>query len=252
MTRSPGRPRVSAVLTSMLTALALGLALLAVSVAPAQAAPDLRQPFTRELVQRGDVDADPYQIEHVYEVQIRLHRLGFLDVSPTGTFGPKTEQAVRDFQAARGLRVTGRVDARTWVPLIRRSTWGKKQAPAACRDRGWHMCYDRKRHQASLYRNGRLHNSWLVRGGGYGTQTRTGDFEVQWRSKHHVSRAFDAPMPFAQFFSGGQALHGSRLMMNPFEGHSHGCVNFWVEDALQLWNLTHDKRLFVHVYGEWD
>jgi hypothetical protein len=29
-------------------------------------------------------------------------------------------------------------------------------------------------------------------------------------------------------------------------------VNFWVEDARQLWNLTHDKRLFVHVYGAWD
>jgi hypothetical protein len=25
-----------------------------------------------------------------------------------------------------------------------------------------------------------------------------------------------------------------------------------VEDARQLWNLTHDKRLFVHVYGAWD
>lgn len=252
MTRSPDTPRWGAFLIATLTTLALGVGLLMVSAAPAQAGPDLRQPFTRELVQRGDVDADPYKIEHVYEVQIRLRRLGFLAASPTGTFGPQTELAVRRFQESRGLRATGRVDARTWVPLIRRSTWGKKLLPQSCRERGWHLCYDRKRHQASLYRNGRLHNSWLVRGGSYGTQTRTGDFEVQWRSKNHVSRAFDAPMPFAQFFSGGQALHGSRLMMDPFEGHSHGCVNFWVEDARQLWNLTHDKRLFVHVYGEWD
>jgi hypothetical protein len=41
-------------------------------------------------------------------------------------------------------------------------------------------------------------------------------------------------------------------MRNPYEGHSHGCVNFWVVDARQLWNLTHDKKLFVHVYGPWD
>ncbi|MGN6576653.1 MAG: L,D-transpeptidase, partial [Nocardioides sp.] len=54
-----------------------------------------------------------------------------------------------------------------------------------------------------------------------------------------------------QFFSGGQALHGSRLMMNPFIGHSHGCVNFWVEDARQLWNLTADGPLRVRVYGAW-
>jgi hypothetical protein len=59
-------------------------------------------------------------------------------------------------------------------------------------------------------------------------------------------------MPYSQFFSGGQALHGSRNMMDPYEGHSHGCVNFWVEDARQLWNLTHDKTLHVHVYGAWD
>jgi hypothetical protein len=58
-------------------------------------------------------------------------------------------------------------------------------------------------------------------------------------------------MPYSQFFSGGQALHGSRLMMNPFVGHSHGCVNFWVEDARQLWNLTADGPLRVRVYGAW-
>jgi lipoprotein-anchoring transpeptidase ErfK/SrfK len=115
------------------------------------------------------------------------------------------------------------------------------------------VCYDRRRHQASLYHHGRLHNSWLVRGGSYSTQTRTGNFQVQWRSKRHRSRTFGgAPMPYSQFFSGGQALHGSRNMMDPYQGHSHGCVNFWVEDARQLWNLTHDKRLFVHVYGAWD
>jgi hypothetical protein len=40
-------------------------------------------------------------------------------------------------------------------------------------------------------------------------------------------------------------------MMDPFSGHSHGCVNFYVEDARQLWSMTHDKTLRVHVYGRW-
>ena len=59
-------------------------------------------------------------------------------------------------------------------------------------------------------------------------------------------------MPYSQFFDGGEALHGSRLMMDPFVDHSHGCVNFYVEDARQLWNITYDKRLWVTVYGAWD
>ena len=58
-------------------------------------------------------------------------------------------------------------------------------------------------------------------------------------------------MPYSQFFSGGQAIHGSRYMMTPFKGHSGGCVNLYTEDARQLWNLTHDRRLHVHVYGAW-
>jgi hypothetical protein len=29
-------------------------------------------------------------------------------------------------------------------------------------------------------------------------------------------------------------------------------VNFWTEDARQLWRLTSTKRLWVHVYGAWD
>lgn len=246
-------PPIARMLSSTLVAVLLALGMTAVSAAPAEAGPDLSQPFTREPVKRGDVDADQYTIEHVFEVQIRLRRLGHFTAAPNGVFGPRTERAVKSFQKARRLRVTGRVEARTWAQLIRLSTFGKAGVPAACENPGWHVCYSRPLHQASLYHDGKLHNSWLVRGGSYDAQTRTGDFTVQWRSERHRSRAFDnAPMPYSQFFSGGQALHGSRNMMNPYVGHSHGCVNFWVEDARQLWNLTHDKKLGVHVYGAWD
>jgi hypothetical protein len=240
--------RVVAVASTLLT----GLAVAVVPAVPAQAAVDLTAPFSREPVRPGDVDADQWHIEHVYEVQIRLRRLGLFDARPNGTFGSKTERAVRRFQRQQGLRVTGRVNAPTWVPLIKRSLRGRAAVPAQCQSPGWHVCYDRWWRQASLYHNGVMLNSWLVRGGAYDAQTRTGDFTVQWRSENHRSRTFGgAPMPYSQFFSGGQALHGSRNMMNPYVGHSHGCVNFWVEDARQLWNLTSDKALHVHVYGAW-
>ncbi|HEX2894182.1 MAG TPA: L,D-transpeptidase family protein [Marmoricola sp.] len=239
--------------------LALLLAVLAV-LAPSYLAPpalasesfSLRDPFSRETVRPGAVDTDPYHIAHVYEVQRRLQRLGLFRATPNGRFGPATTAAVRAFQRRNGLRATGIVDQRTWRPLIRQSVRGRSAVPRACRSAGWHACYDRSWHQVNLYRDGTMLNSWLVRGGAASTPTLTGTYRVYWRHIDHVSTIFDdAPMPYAQFFHGGQALHGSRLMMDPYVGHSHGCVNFWTEDAQQLWALTSSRTLWVHVYGHW-
>lgn len=212
----------------------------------------LRDRFSREVVRRGDAGLDPYHIDHVYEVQHRLRRLGLLGATPNGRFGPKTEAAVKRFQKRNGLRQTGVVGYRTWRPLIRQTVRGRGAVPRGCKAGGWHACYDRSWHQVNLYHDGRLQNSWFVRGGAAGTPTRTGTFRVYYRDIDHVSSTFDnAPMPYSQFFNGGQALHGSRLMMDPYVGHSHGCVNFWTEDARQLWNLTATRTLWVHVYGRW-
>ncbi|HET6627304.1 MAG TPA: L,D-transpeptidase family protein [Nocardioidaceae bacterium] len=242
-------------LWSLVAVMALGLGLTLVVSAPAEARPGwtMSSPFAREIVRPGDVDRDPYRIEHVYELQYRLKWAGLFRATPNGVFGPKTERAVKRFQARHGLKRTGRADYRVWKPLIRQTVRGKRAVPRVCKSAGWHTCYDRRRHQVNLYRNGRLRNSWLVRGGARSVATRTGTFRVQWRDIDHTSGAYGgAPMPYSQFFSGGQALHGSRYMMDPFVGHSHGCVNFWVEDAKQLWDMTHDKNLWVHVYGAWD
>ena len=242
-------------LLSFVAVMALSLGLTTVISAPAEAKVDwtMKSPFAREIVRPGDVDRDQYNIEHVYELQYRLKWVGLLGATPNGVFGPRTERAVKRFQKRLDVRQTGVAGHRVWKRLIKRTVRGERAVPKVCKTVGWHTCYDRKRHQVNLYKNGRLLNSWLVRGGGYDRQTRTGDFRVQWRDIDHTSNAYDdAPMPYSQFFSGGQALHGSRNMMDPYVGHSHGCVNFWVEDARQLWKLTYDKLLRVHVYGAWD
>lgn len=62
----------------------------------------------------------------VADVQKRLHELGY---SPSGleaemqesSFGEATEAAIREFQAARGLRPDGRVDEVTWRELVEAS-----------------------------------------------------------------------------------------------------------------------------------
>jgi hypothetical protein len=234
-------------------AMTLGLTATITSTAQAETKWSMKSPFAREVVRPGDVDKDTYNIEHVYELQYRLKWAGVFTATPNGVFGPQTERAVKQFQKRLGYKRTGIVGHRLWKSLIKRTVRGKAAVPEACKNTGWHACYDRKRHQVNLYRGGTLLNSWLVRGGDYNMKTRTGTFQVQWRDIDHTSHTYGgAPMPYSQFFSGGQALHGSRFMMDPFEGHSHGCVNFFVEDARQLWNMTFDKLLWVHVYGAWD
>jgi hypothetical protein len=207
--------------------------------------------FARELVKFRQRDRSPYRIEHVTELQWRLKREGKFRFRPNGRYGTATRAGVKRFQRRHDLRVSGNANKATWRVLLKRSNKNMRGARRRCRGSGWHVCYDRRNHQTTLWRNGRLWNSWLVRGGSSAHKTRTGTFTVFRRDKDHRSNLFGSPMPYSQFFSGGQALHGSRNMMDPYEGHSHGCVNMFVEDARQLWSLTHDRRLRVHVYGRW-
>ncbi len=56
------------------------------------------------VLQRGLVNDD------VLNMQNRLVELGYLNVTPDGTFGPKTEEAIKSAQAAFGMEVNGIAD----------------------------------------------------------------------------------------------------------------------------------------------
>ena len=214
---------------------------------------DMHWPFAREVVRFKDRDVDPRHIEHVTELQYRLRWVGAYRGPITGHFDVKLRDAVRRYQKRMGLEVTGVAYHRVWHKLIPQTVKARRLIPHQCRNGGgWHICYDRYRHQVTLWVNGRLRNSWLVRGGDRGYETRTGDFHVYLRDKDHVSGIYGTPMPYSQFFSGGQAFHGSAFMTDPWQDHSHGCVNMYIEDARQLWKLTSKNRLKVRVYGAWD
>lgn len=59
-----------------------------------------------------------YRGPYVGEAQYALHRLGYYDEDNAGEFTPETEQAVKSFQAAKGLPADGVVNAATWLALI--------------------------------------------------------------------------------------------------------------------------------------
>lgn len=221
--------------------------------APARTAVDptwsLTSPLARETVRRGARDVDVHHIAHVRELQRRLARLGLYRSTIDGSYGRLTARAMRTFKRQVGLPVTTTVGHAAWAKLIRHTTHLK--VPQRCRAKGWHMCLDRFHHEATLFHGGTLYNFFLVRMGSSSTPTRLGTHAVYWRDVDHVSTLYYTPMPYSQFFDGGQALHGSVLMMDPYVGHSHGCVNFYIEDARQLWRLTSSRRLVVTVHGAW-
>jgi lipoprotein-anchoring transpeptidase ErfK/SrfK len=74
--------------------------------------------------------------------------------------------------------------------------------------------------------NGAIRRTLQVRFGSQFTPTREGSFRVYRKSVNHVSSLYHTPMPYAMFFSGGQAVHYSPDFARVgYAGASHGCVN---------------------------
>ena len=71
------------------------------------------------LLKKGDNNED------VKKLQVRL------GIEPIGNFGPKTEEAVKAFQAANGLTADGVVGDGTWSKLFPQSTSTSAPAPTA-------------------------------------------------------------------------------------------------------------------------
>ncbi|MGW4909669.1 L,D-transpeptidase family protein [Streptomyces sp. NPDC004270] len=180
----------------------------------------------------------------VRELQARLRQVAWLSDGPTGTYDDLTAQAVSGFQGKRGLPQTGETDAVTWQRL-RRMTHapGKWELylmggqPAAAPDprclTGRVLCISKTSRTLRWMVDGRTVSTMSVRFGAQYTPTREGVFHIYWKSLHHVSTLYHSPMPYAMFFSGGQAVHYSYdFAARGYAGGSHGCVNVRDEAAI--------------------
>ncbi|MET9994944.1 L,D-transpeptidase family protein [Streptomyces mutabilis] len=180
----------------------------------------------------------------VRELQARLRQVEWLVDGPTGTYDDLTERAVRGFQGKRGLPRTGRTDTVTWQRLLGMTREpGKWELylmggqPAAAPDprclTGRVLCVSKTSRTLRWMIDGRTVSTMPVRFGSQYTPTREGVFQVYWKSRHHVSTLYDSAMPYAMFFSGGQAVHYSEdFAVRGYAGASHGCVNVRDEAAI--------------------
>ncbi|MEU1128180.1 L,D-transpeptidase family protein, partial [Streptomyces sp. NPDC005899] len=201
------------------------------SATPTRTAGPRPSPRARTLMSAGD------RGERVRELQARLRQIGHFQRVPTGYYGSATAASVRSFQGKRGLPRTGGTDTVTWERLLamtRKPTDRELDPPVAepaarpdarCMT-GRVLCISKNSRTLSWMIDGRVVSSMDVRFGSQYTPTREGTFEVYWKSRHHVSTLYDSPMPYAMFFSGGQAVHySSDFAARGYSGASHGCVN---------------------------
>ena len=97
--------------------------------------------------------------------------------------------------------------------------------PSSCKY-GKVVCISKSTRTLRLMVNGRSQMTMSARFGASSTPTREGVFRVYWKNIDHVSSLYGSAMPFAMFFSGGQAIHySSDFARRGYLGASHGCVN---------------------------
>jgi peptidoglycan hydrolase-like protein with peptidoglycan-binding domain len=198
----------------------------------------------------------------VRELQARLGQLHLFSRNPTGYYGTVTEHAVSDFQERHGLSRTGTVTQATWSKLksLTHTPTHKElyppvpaNAPGKLDQRcltGRALCISKTTRTLSWVIDGKVQATMDVRFGSQYTPTREGLFHVNSKSRDHVSTIYHTAMPYAMFFSGGQAVHYSAdFAARGYAGASHGCVN--VRDKAAIAKLFDQVKVGDKVVVYW-
>lgn len=186
-----------------------------------------------------------------------MRQLAWYSGRITGTYDAQTVTGIQGFQGKRGFPVTGEVDQRTLDRLrsmTRTPTAAEKNnvAPAVTATgaidsrclTGHVLCIDKSTRKLRWVVDGQVVKVFDVRFGSELTPTREGSFSVFSKSRNHVSTIYHTAMPFAMFFSGGQAVHYSAdFAARGYNGSSHGCINVrdyngiaWLFDQVSIGN----------------
>ncbi|WP_105970176.1 L,D-transpeptidase [Streptomyces geranii] len=158
--------------------------------------------------------------------------------------------AIRAFQDRNAVRpADGYAGLTTYRTMLVVEAGANPNADGKCPVRTYRIaCVDLARQLMWVQTGSRVMYAPVpIRSGRDGYETRTGWFQVYWRDLDHYSDLYDnAPMPYSQFFSDGQAFHGTPGDL--FSGGSHGCVNLRLDDARRLWDTLVESDA-VYVWG---
>ncbi|MFJ1603064.1 L,D-transpeptidase family protein [Streptomyces sp. NPDC088253] len=158
--------------------------------------------------------------------------------------------AIRAFQTKQGIKPnSGFAGPVTWARMQLLSAKKNPNAAGKCPVRSYRVaCVDLTR-QLTWVQKGKkvLWGPVPMRSGRAGYRTRTGWFKIYWKHKNHWSTLYNTPMPYSQFFSGGEAFHAIYGSIYDPNG-SYGCVNLRLADSRSLWNVTKTND-HVYVWG---
>ncbi|WP_371662084.1 L,D-transpeptidase family protein [Streptomyces sp. NBC_00280] len=182
--------------------------------------------------------AGPYQRQVEYWLKLKVD----------GKQSAADCRAIRAFQRKYKIKPdSGFAGPVTWSRMQLLSAKKNPNAAGKCPVRTYRVtCVDLGR-QLTWVQKGKkvVYGPVPVRTGRTAYPTRGGWHKVYWKHKNHHSTLYDTPMPYAQFFSGGQAFHAVYGSIYTTVG-SMGCVNMRLADARTLWGvLKTGDRVFV-------
>ncbi|HYP44917.1 MAG TPA: L,D-transpeptidase [Propionibacteriaceae bacterium] len=113
---------------------------------------------------------------------------------------------------------------------------------ASCDAKGRVLCISKNTDKLHYLKDREVVKTMDARFGCASMKTRQGTFKITRKSRHHVSSIYGSKMPYAMFFSGGQAVHYSAdFAARGYRGCSHGCVNIrdregiaWLFDQMKV------------------
>ncbi|MDP9393171.1 MAG: L,D-transpeptidase [Actinomycetota bacterium] len=222
----------------------LTAAVLATSTAPTPAAadggttaPDTEVAASMTLGTAAACSTGPYQNQ--VEAYLRLPVDGVNDDEDC--------EAIQRFQRRYAISPAAGYAGRVTYGLVKRFQLAKTRLDI-CTVRRKVVCVDLTSQVMWIAEDGkRTSRLQPVRSGRDGYETRRGLFDIYYKNIDHVSSIYGSPMPYAMFFSGGQAFHSSDRYLYDEPG-SHGCVHVNLKAIARLWEIM-PVGTKVHVFG---
>lgn len=91
---------------------------------------------------------------------------------------------------------------------------------------------------------GKVIAKWPVSTARKGKITPAGSWSAKWLSRHHRSSRYEnAPMPYAIFYNGHYAVHGTNQVKRLGRSASAGCVRLHPDHAAKLFRLVQKEGL---------